>query len=89
MQEYAGIGGGDVRHLKTTAEMQYIKTFKSLWPRVHFLVGAKTGLLWSLEKNANTRITDRFFVGGPADIRGFKEGGIGPKDGLRIYLLAA
>jgi len=81
IQEYAGIGGGDVRYLKATGEAQYIKTFPKLSPRTHFICGVKTGLLWTLEKNGNTRITDRFFVGGPADVRGFKEFGIGPKDG--------
>jgi len=80
-QEYAGLGGGDVRYLKATAETQYIKTFYDLWPRTHFIAGARCGLMWSLEKNARTRLTDRFFLGGPTDVRGFREFGIGPKDG--------
>jgi outer membrane protein insertion porin family len=38
-------------------------------------------MLWSLEQGKNTRITDRFHLGGPTDVRGFREFGIGPKDG--------
>lgn len=81
MQEYAGLGNGDVKYLKTTMEAQYIKTFQNLWPRTHFVYGARGGLLWSLEKDAKTRVTDRFMLGGPTDVRGFREFGLGPKDG--------
>jgi outer membrane protein insertion porin family len=80
-QEYAGLGAGDVRFLKATAETQFIKTFFKLWPRTHFIGGARCGVMWSLEKNARTRLTDRYFLGGPTDVRGFREFGIGPKDG--------
>src|ERR1700740_1696777 len=82
-QEFAGLGGGDVKYLKATAETQFVKTFRNLWPRTHFICGARGGLMWSVEKNANTRITDRFFLGGPTDVRGFREFGIGPKDGSK------
>jgi len=81
MQECAGLGGGDVKYLKATAETQFVKTFESLWPRTHFIWGARAGMLWSLEQGQNTRITDRFHLGGPTDVRGFREFGIGPKDG--------
>ena len=81
IQEYAGLGGSEVKYLKATAETQYVKTFQNLWPRTHFVYGARGGILWSLEKGMTTRITDRFFVGGPTDVRGFREFGIGPKDG--------
>ena len=86
-QEFAGFGGGDVRYLKATAETQYIKTFSKLWPRTHFVYGGRGGVLWSLEKGAMTRITDRFFLGGPTDVRGFREFGIGPKDGSMLLFL--
>jgi outer membrane protein insertion porin family len=80
MQEYAGLGKSDVRFLKANLEGQYVETFQELWPRTHFLFGAKCGLLWNLQKDTPTKITDRFFVGGATDVRGFKEYGIGPKD---------
>ena len=80
-QEYAGLGGGDVKYLKATVESQVIKTFRDLWPRTHFIFGARSGIMWSLEKNGRTRLTDRFYLGGPTDVRGFREFGIGPKDG--------
>jgi outer membrane protein insertion porin family len=44
------------------------------------VVGAKMGVLWSLEGDLRTRVTDRFHLGGPTDVRGFKHLGIGPKD---------
>ena len=83
MQEVAGLGGGDVKYLKATMETQFVKTFQSLWPRTHFICGARGGMLWSLEQGQRTRITDRFHLGGPTDVRGFREFGIGPKDGGR------
>src|ERR1700721_765658 len=85
-QECAGLGGGEGKNLKTTAEAQFVKTFRDLWPRTHFIYGARGGLMWGLEKAANTRITDRFFLGGPTDVRGFREFGIGPKDGSTYVL---
>ena len=49
IQEYAGLAGSDVKFLKATAEVQYVKTFRQLWPRTHFVYGARGGILWSLE----------------------------------------
>ena len=81
IQEYAGLAGSDVKFLKAMAEFQYIKTFQQLWPRTHLVYGGRGGILWSLENDGRTRLTDRFFLGGPTDVRGFREYGIGPKDG--------
>lgn len=81
LQEFAGLGGTNVKFLKSTIEAQYIKTFAELWPRTHFVYGGRAGILWSLENDGGTRITDRFHLGGPTDVRGFREFGIGPKDG--------
>jgi outer membrane protein insertion porin family len=83
-QEFAGLGGGDVRFLKATGEVQLIKTFP-IWPRTHFVFGVRGGLLWSLERAKGTRVTDRFLLGGPTDVRGFREFGIGPKDGSTYH----
>jgi outer membrane protein insertion porin family len=69
-----------VKFLKGTAEAQFVHTFSQLWPRTHFVLGARTGVLWTLEEDLRTRVTDRFHLGGPTDVRGFKHFGIGPKD---------
>ena len=80
MQEFAGFGG-DIKFFKTTLDAQCVKTFAHYWPRTHFIANARGGLLWSFENDAYTRITDRFHLGGPTDVRGFRHFGIGPKDG--------
>jgi outer membrane protein insertion porin family len=77
-QEYAGLGGGDIRFLKGSIETQFIHTFAKIWPRVHFICGLRGGVLHTL--NGKTNLTDRFYLGGPTDVRGFREFGIGPKD---------
>ncbi|KAK0662567.1 surface antigen-domain-containing protein [Cercophora samala] len=50
--------------------------------------GVRVGLLYPLARGYNlagpaypSRINDRFQLGGPADVRGFKLGGLGPHDG--------
>jgi len=83
--EFAGFGG-NVKFLKATIEGQYIKTFSKLWPRVHFVSGARGGILWSLDSGFRSHVTDRFYLGGPTDVRGFREFGLGPKDGSNIPL---
>jgi outer membrane protein insertion porin family len=83
MQEFAGFGG-DVKFFKATIEAQHIKTFSQIWPRTHFVYGGRAGILWSLQNDTTTRITDRFHLGGPTDVRGFREFGIGPKDGSML-----
>jgi outer membrane protein assembly factor BamA len=42
--------------------------------------GFRAGLIASLDKK-EPHISDRFILGGPTSIRGFKLGGIGPRDG--------
>ncbi|KAJ3030481.1 UNVERIFIED_CONTAM: hypothetical protein HDU68_008897 [Siphonaria sp. JEL0065] len=74
--EGAGLGG-DVRHLKADAEGQ-----------IHFPLGygfsiassVRSGLLWTLGPN-QSRVNDRFLLGGPSSVRGFLQNGVGPKDG--------
>ncbi|KAK4201532.1 surface antigen-domain-containing protein [Triangularia verruculosa] len=50
--------------------------------------GVRVGMLYPLAKGYNlaapaypSRINDRFQLGGPSDVRGFKVGGLGPHDG--------
>ncbi|KAJ3094303.1 sorting and assembly machinery component 50 [Phlyctochytrium planicorne] len=56
--------GGDVKHLKGET----------------FGYSGRFGVLQGLIPQASSRINDRFFLGGPSSIRGFRQNGIGPKD---------
>ena len=46
-------------------------------------MSCKAGLLVPLSKSARLgpRINDRFVLGGPNTLRGFRHGSIGPRDG--------
>lgn len=53
---------------------------------VSFTTGFRAGLLYPLGLDANSRpqlsrINDRFLLGGPTDVRGFRQCGLGPHDG--------
>ncbi|KAI4158562.1 MAG: hypothetical protein LQ342_007344 [Letrouitia transgressa] len=53
---------------------------------VSFTTGVRAGLLYPLpigfdSKPAPSRLNDRFQLGGPTDVRGFRLGGLGPRDG--------
>ena len=53
---------------------------------VSFTTGLRAGLLYPLplereEKARPSRINDRFALGGPTDVRGFRLSGLGPHDG--------
>ncbi|EMC92812.1 hypothetical protein BAUCODRAFT_96136 [Baudoinia panamericana UAMH 10762] len=53
---------------------------------VSFTAGLRGGLLYPLtpggqQQPTNSRINDRFQLGGPTDVRGFRLGGLGPHDG--------
>ena len=53
---------------------------------VSFTAGFRAGLLYPLSLGFNSppqpsRINDRFQLGGPADVRGFRLSGLGPRDG--------
>ncbi|KAJ3303628.1 hypothetical protein HDU76_005323 [Blyttiomyces sp. JEL0837] len=74
--ELAGLSG-DVKHGKAELEGQFHV------PLTHgFSASAslRSGLLHPLF-GKQSRINDRFFVGGPLSVRGFQHSGIGPKDG--------
>jgi outer membrane protein insertion porin family len=49
-------------------------------PRLVLSGGLKAGLLYNLNEK-EPHISDRFVLGGPTSVRGFKIGGIGPRDG--------
>ncbi|KAL8931629.1 MAG: hypothetical protein Q9216_007135 [Gyalolechia sp. 2 TL-2023] len=53
---------------------------------VSFTTGFRAGLMYPLplgfdSKSQASRINDRFQLGGPTDVRGFRLGGLGPSDG--------
>ena len=53
---------------------------------ISFTTGFKTGVMYPLPlgfdtKSQPSRVNDRFQLGGPADVRGFRLGGLGPRDG--------
>ncbi|KAI8922700.1 surface antigen-domain-containing protein [Entophlyctis helioformis] len=78
-QELAGLGG-DVRHLKTELDTQ---ASIPLPFGFNISTSLRGGLIYPLGFGVEprNRVNDRFFLGGPQSIRGFKQAGVGPKDG--------
>ncbi|PHH86464.1 hypothetical protein CDD83_10209 [Cordyceps sp. RAO-2017] len=92
--EVAGVGplAGDVAFTKSELEMSGAVPIPlpGIPGRTGISIGAglRTGMLWPLPLGFNlggeaapSRVTDRFVLGGPTDVRGFKLGGLGPHDG--------
>ncbi|KAH7375515.1 surface antigen [Plectosphaerella cucumerina] len=84
--ELAGTGplGGDVAFSKS--EFEYGAAVPVLYPGVSLGAGLRTGMLYPLgtgfsSRAQPSRVNDRFQLGGPTDVRGFKLGGLGPHDG--------
>lgn len=88
--ELAGIGGlgGDAVFAKSEAEAQ--RAF-SLPLGCSLSAGVRAGGITPLaDPTTNpTRLPDRFILGGPTDVRGFKEAGIGPAGGVGGDVYAA
>ncbi|GJJ79086.1 hypothetical protein EMPS_11445 [Entomortierella parvispora] len=76
IQEYAGLGG-DVEHLRQEIEAQACRSNDK-----GYIISAtvKSGYLHSLNGKPS-KISDRFFLGGPMSVRGFKSNGLGPREG--------
>lgn len=73
--EYAGISKfSSVNYLKSIAESQFTVPLNAF---NHLIVSNKSGLLYSL--NSPSFMLDRFFIGGPNDVRAFTLNGLGPK----------
>ena len=72
--DFAGVGG-TVKFFKTTVEGAY---YFPLSTDYRLRVGGEVGHMVGVGSE-NTRIKDRFFVGGD-NLRGFAEAGIGPRD---------
>lgn len=45
--------------------------------------GLFTSILDSQKGQKNPKVSDRFYLGGPLSVRGFKMGGIGERDGSK------
>ncbi|KAM7186628.1 mitochondrial outer membrane beta-barrel protein Tob55, variant 2 [Rhypophila sp. PSN 637] len=89
VSELAGWGPlkGDVSFLKS--ELQLNGARPLTLPGVSVGGGFRVGILYPLGSGFSipgrgirpSRINDRFFLGGPTDVRGFNIGGLGPHDG--------
>lgn len=92
--ELAGIGplGGDVAFSKSNLEVggAIPVPFPGVSGRTGISIGGglRMGMLWPMAQGFDiggkalpSRINDRFQLGGPTDVRGFKLGGLGPHDG--------
>lgn len=77
-QEIAGLGGHGTPYIKSSFESQAATGTAN--KRVSASVGARGGLLW-MSQNQLSCLADRFFLGGPNDVRGFYLNSLGPRDG--------
>ncbi|KAL9083823.1 MAG: hypothetical protein Q9159_005547 [Coniocarpon cinnabarinum] len=88
--EVAGVGPlqGDVAFAKMEAESQMAVPLIQR-AGISFTAGLRGGVIYPLALGRdplrtppqNSRITDRFTLGGPTDVRGFRLAGLGPRDG--------
>lgn len=92
LSELAGWGPlkGDVAFWKSEAETQSAVPIPIPGIKgnsgVSFTMGLRAGLLYPLALGSNpnpeaSHINDRFQLGGPTDVRGFRLSGLGPRDG--------
>lgn len=72
-QDLAGLGG-NVRYVRSRSNFAYYYPWEPSWITK---IGWEGGIIVGLGEIV--RITDRFFIGG-SEIRGFQNGGIGPRD---------
>jgi outer membrane protein insertion porin family len=91
LSEIAGWGPlkGDVSFWKSEIETQAaipipLSGFKN--SGISFTTGLRAGLLYPLTLGSGStpvmsRVNDRFQLGGPTDVRGFRLSGLGPRDG--------
>ena len=90
--ELAGAGPlkGDVAfgklELETQGALPIPIPFTRQDPGISFTLGLRGGVLYPLALSGQSqpqtsRINDRFTLGGPTDVRGFRLGGLGPRDG--------
>jgi outer membrane protein insertion porin family len=77
LQELAGLGG-DVQFLKNELHSQVLM---ELPHRMVLSLALRGGIMFALSEKPSTfpRANDRFYLGGPLSLRGFKYGGVGPR----------
>ncbi|CAO3657114.1 unnamed protein product [Mucor hiemalis] len=89
-QELAGLGGrGDTSFLKHELNASYhqplITDKKSDEAQLFLSTSVRAGLFTSILDNGKgskgPKVSDRFYLGGPLSVRGFKMGGIGEREG--------
>jgi outer membrane protein insertion porin family len=91
-QELSGVFGlGNAHFFKTELETQFCKQFGGgellmddneflgVHPGYVLSTTFRAGWLANLTENAST-VSDRFLLGGPLSVRGFRNAGIGPRD---------
>lgn len=88
-QELAGIGQkGDAHFMKHEITAQVHRTILGgnavSEDKVVLNAGVKLGYLAILSADKDINVSDRFYLGGPLNVRGFKTGGIGPRDGSKF-----
>ncbi len=81
VQELAGGAlGGSTQFLKCEfATSRHIAATNSR--KTILNLSARTGMVWSTSDDGQTRLNDRFQLGGPTSVRGFYYNGLGPQDG--------
>lgn len=93
-QEIAGVGQlGDAAFVKQQIEVHVHQILvqadkKGATPQIVLNAGAKAGFLLPLGgEDRQINVSDRFYVGGPLSVRGFKMGGIGDREGSKCLFL--
>jgi outer membrane protein insertion porin family len=89
--ELAGLGGqGDTSFLKhelnASVHTTLISEKRTNQPQLVFSTSVRAGLFTSIldDKEKNPKVSDRFYLGGPLSVRGFKMGGIGEREGSKF-----
>ncbi|KAF7728831.1 hypothetical protein EC973_005457 [Apophysomyces ossiformis] len=93
-QEFAGVLAGNANFFKTELETQYCHQLGGgellkdeqgellgIHPGLVLSLGLRAGWLANLSDDAKaSTVSDKFHIGGPLSVRGFRTGGIGPRD---------
>lgn len=79
--ELAGLFGVGRRFYKAAVETQHAYKPEFARDNLSFVASTRGGLLWMLEDSGRaSHLADRFYLGGPNDIRGFYQNAMGPRD---------
>ena len=74
--EYAGPFGGDTDFIKYTLATRF---FFPLWFNTVFSIGGEYGIIDLRNVGDDLVVSERFFLGGPSSLRGFKFRRVGPR----------